>query len=236
MALDICRVWVVVARRFLICFICALCLAPIARAETLAELVKPARGGDVGVFGAAELRVAGGRLPAHWARVLAETARQPDDTASPMWRHMIAGAAGLSRRQRIDYVNRYFNAWPYRLDIDAYGVSDYWASPREFMLWSGDCEDFAIAKFLALRRLGFGNDALRLALVFDTARSIVHAVVALRFDGQVLVLDSLSNEILPLTRYAHYRARYSVNEAGVWLHSLPARLAAAPAVPANPIR
>src|SRR5690554_4511884 len=56
---------------------------------------------------------------------------------------------------KLEKVNDFFNAVKYGNDKDIYGVSDYWANPFEFLAKDkGDCEDYVIAKFLALEYLG----------------------------------------------------------------------------------
>jgi predicted transglutaminase-like cysteine proteinase len=50
-------------------------------------------------------------------------------------------------------VNTYVNSYPYRDDSDNYGISDYWATPEEFFSnQSGDCEDYAVAKYYLMKR------------------------------------------------------------------------------------
>ena len=46
------------------------------------------------------------------------------------------------------------------------------------MRMSGDCEDYAIAKFFALRQLGFGAEQMRIVILWDEIRGIGHAVLA----------------------------------------------------------
>ena len=79
----------------------------------------------------------------------------------------------------------------------------------------GDCEDFAIAKYLALRGLGFPARDLRLLILYDERRQQAHAVLAVSRDGRELVLDNLHGAILPLGQLPHYRVRYAVNETGL---------------------
>lgn len=134
------------------------------------------------------------------------------------WRSMIVAASGLSRRQQIKAVNDFFNGWPYKVDLEVYGVREYWATPREFMTKSGDCEDYAIAKFFALRQLGFSNEDLRIVALRDRIRGIGHAVLSIRIDGDFLILDNLSNLILSHTRYKHYVPQVSMNETTRWAH------------------
>ena len=68
----------------------------------------------------------------------------------------------------IQWQNRYANDKDYVLDLDHYGVDDYWAVPREFLPLGGDCEDYAITKYFSLRWLGFTGDELRVVIVVPT--------------------------------------------------------------------
>jgi predicted transglutaminase-like cysteine proteinase len=123
------------------------------------------------------------------------------------------GAHGTAQgRQRV------FNKWPYRLDQDAYGTSDWWATPQEFLKISGDCEDFAITKYFALRELGFAADDLRIVILKDRIRGIAHAVLAVFLQGDAYVLDNVSSAIFSHTRLKHYVPYYSLNERHRWSH------------------
>jgi predicted transglutaminase-like cysteine proteinase len=134
------------------------------------------------------------------------------------WRGLIVSASKLSRREQIKSVNDFFNRWPYKQDRELYGVLEYWAIPLEFMKRSGDCEDYAIAKYFALRELGFNIDDLRIVALRDRIRGVGHAVLAVQIDGDFLILDSLSNLILSHTRYTHYVPQVSMNETTRWAH------------------
>ena len=56
--------------------------------------------------------------------------------------------------------------------MDVWGVMDYWETPAEFFQKSGDCEDFAIAKYFALRDLGFPASQMRIVVLKDTLRNL----------------------------------------------------------------
>lgn len=130
----------------------------------------------------------------------------------------MADVADLAPRQKLARVNRFFNAWRYRSDTENYGVSEYWASPAEFMLRSGDCEDYALTKFFTLRLLGFRDDRMRIVIVADSRRAISHVVLAVYQDDEVLILDNLSSRLDRQESYPHYAARISFNENGYWAH------------------
>jgi len=83
------------------------------------------------------------------------------------WQQFLGSIKGQSARQQFAAVNTFANEKKYVLDIDIYGVPDYWAIPREFLYNNGDCEDFAILKYMSLRQLG-------LKIVhFDFARNVM---------------------------------------------------------------
>jgi predicted transglutaminase-like cysteine proteinase len=115
-------------------------------------------------------------------------------------------------------VNDYLNRVPYVSDLANYGRSDRWATPAEFLLRGGDCEDYAIAKYVSLRRLGFADDSLRIVVVNDEARGIPHAVLSVRLDGASWILDNVTAAILADRDQPSYRPIYSLNMAGRWLH------------------
>ncbi len=226
-------------RCFITAFVTLLCLelstvAPRpAAAQTLADLVqtsKQAQGGGA-LFGSVELKSDSLKGLPQWTRVLGAVdneRRAFDDCAAdanlcttPILKHrrqIITTAAALPRGQRIQAVNGFFNRWPYKLDREIYGVSEYWATPKEFMARSGDCEDYSIAKYFALRKLGFKKEELRIVILMDRIRGIGHAVLALYAKDEIVILDSLSNLILPHSRYKHYVPQYSMNETTRWAH------------------
>jgi len=139
------------------------------------------------------------------------------------WQMLKKEVAPLDPMGRLKAVNKFFNQWPYRLDAANYGQSDYWATPLEFLKKSGDCEDYAIAKFYALQEFGFSGDDMRIVAVKDAIRGIGHAVLVVYLDGDAYVLDNQTNMVLPHTRYKHYIPQYSVNEHFRWMHVPPVK-------------
>ncbi|MEE8500707.1 MAG: hypothetical protein V3S27_09045, partial [Kiloniellales bacterium] len=68
------------------------------------------------------------------------------------------------------------------------------------------------------RALGFNKDEMRVVILMDEIRGIGHAVLAIYQEDDILILDSLSNLILPHSRYKHYIPQYSMNETTRWAH------------------
>lgn len=125
---------------------------------------------------------------------------------------------GLPAGSQIDAVNRFVNQVDYVEDAQNYGISDYWASPLELFRRGGDCEDFAIAKYVAFRRLGYSEDQLRVWVVHDERRNVDHAVMTVAVGAQTFVLDSLTNTILEAQDVDRYAPIYSINASAWWLH------------------
>ncbi len=142
--------------------------------------------------------------------------------AALSWQMMLERGGQLQGVDRLVWVNRFFNRWPYRMDLEVYGKSDYWASPEEFLSYSGDCEDYSIAKYFALRQLGVPQQQLRIVVLKDAIRNIAHAVLAVAESDKIYILDNLSELVLEDRRYGHYQPQYSVNEQYRWAHIRPA--------------
>src|SRR5712664_4119167 len=71
-------------------------------------------------------------------------------------------------------------------------ICDVWSPPLATLAkGAGDCEDYAIAKFVALQEAGVSADDLRIVILRDNIRDEDHAVVAARLDGNWLMLDNL---------------------------------------------
>jgi predicted transglutaminase-like cysteine proteinase len=97
-------------------------------------------------------------------------------------------------------------------DIAQYGSTEVWPTPlMAFAANAGDCKDYAIAKYVALRELGFAEDDLRLVIVHIRGGDEYHAVVAARFDSRWLVLDNRTSELKYDVDVADYDPRFVVD-------------------------
>ena len=107
-------------------------------------------------------------------------------------------------RARLGEINRAVNL---RIkpadDWFLYGVDDFWSAPLATLgVGAGDCEDYAILKYAALRELGVALDDMR--IVRDTRRSTNHAVLAVRDDKQWLILDNRTFVMAKVDDVRHY--------------------------------
>lgn len=136
---------------------------------------------------------------------------------------------GLSGFELASEVNDLVNSHAYIEDKDNWGMSDYWATPVEFLKYGGDCEDFAITKYAALRALGVSESNLRIAIVMDTQKNIPHAVLIFFSEDGTLVLDNQSDRVEMAHNSSRYAPIFSINRTAWWLHNTPTQLAMAPA-------
>ncbi len=134
------------------------------------------------------------------------------------WQKFLDEIRGENKWDQLTAVNRYMNTRRYISDSRNWGVTDYWATPGEFMARSGDCEDFAIAKYLSLRQLGWSEDELRVAVVRDLSLKVNHAVLIVYFDGRTWMLDNQIRRVVETESVRHYRPVFSINEKYWWRH------------------
>jgi predicted transglutaminase-like cysteine proteinase len=125
---------------------------------------------------------------------------------------------GLQRegRIRLGWINRAVNmAIRSASDWAQYGYADFWASPLQTLgNGAGDCEDYAIVKYAALRELGISPDDLRLVIVQDEKREIGHAVVAVWHEQRWLILDNRTMAILDADDVRDYRPLFALDQHG----------------------
>lgn len=184
----------------------------------------PARPTGIRLFNTIEFRGPLKNLP-KWDRVLNVDRKTPGLTPeralggrNALWGELRSEWRGLSTMDKLRNVNSLFNQWPYRLDSEVWGVVDYWAAPIEFLRKSGDCEDYAITKYFALKQLGVPVSDMRIVILLDSIRRLAHAILVVYTGGDAYVLDNLSNVVLSHQRYGHYVPQYSINEEYRWAH------------------
>ena len=121
-------------------------------------------------------------------------------------------------------VNAFFDEHiQYATDDIVFKEKDYWATPSELFGHSrGDCEDYAIAKYVALLHLGIDSSKLRLIYVkAKIGRSrVTQAHMVLGYydtpSSDPLVLDSLVSNVLPGSQRTDLIPVFSFNDSGIW--------------------
>lgn len=135
------------------------------------------------------------------------------------WRDFLKGIRDLPQMEQLQAINQYANRKDYVLDIDNYGLPDYWAVVKEFLGHNGDCEDYAITKLFSLKWLGYPVEQMRLVVLQDTNLRIPHAVLAVYLGNHIYILDNQIDKVVDHRSIVHYVPVYSINETGWWLHS-----------------
>jgi predicted transglutaminase-like cysteine proteinase len=133
----------------------------------------------------------------------------------------LASLQGLPMNKMIAGVNDVVNRIRYVNDNQIYGKNDYWATPMEFIANGGDCEDYAITKYTALRALGVPEDRLRVAIVQDLQKNVPHAILIVYTDNGALILDNQIKTVVNAERISHYKPIFSINRNAWWLHTKP---------------
>jgi predicted transglutaminase-like cysteine proteinase len=139
-------------------------------------------------------------------------------------------------RARIGQINRAINLSIRAVDDFAqFGELDVWSSPlATFYRGAGDCEDYAIAKYVALSMAGIAAEDLRIVVMTDTIRHEGHAVAAVRLDGHWLMLDNRRMAMVEDSDVRNYRPLFVIGQTGVMRYSDSPAMAAA-TVQATPV-
>ena len=82
---------------------------------------------------------------------------------------------------------------------------------------TGDCEDYAIAKFAMLLDAGVAEKDLKVLLVRDMAVRQDHAVLAVRIDGRWLVLDNRRFGLVEAGDLPYFMPLFAIDHSGVSL-------------------
>lgn len=137
------------------------------------------------------------------------------------WQNDLRKFEGQSLKQMASSVNDLMNKKRYIVDSKNYGQSDYWATPVEFLKRGGDCEDFAIVKYTALRALGVPEERMRVAIVHDKQKNIPHAVLIVYTEQGPYILDNQEKKLVSADGVGRYRPIFSINRTAWWLHTSP---------------
>ncbi|WP_282607845.1 transglutaminase-like cysteine peptidase [Pelagibius sp. Alg239-R121] len=157
-----------------------------------------------------------------WARDATDEATCARNLGRPCrllnWSRFVESLRKEDPAEQLRSINSYINQTRFIEDRDNWGAKDYWAAPAEFLTRGGDCEDYAISKYLSLRQLGIPAEQLRVVVLEDKRRRVAHAVLVVELGEESLVLDNLSDRVVSWSEVGHYRPLYSLNEQSAWLH------------------
>jgi predicted transglutaminase-like cysteine proteinase len=220
-------------------------LGPVAglKADTLNSSAPDLAERTAEPFGLAAAPLQGGGLHQKWLGVqrrlddelvqLALCDGDRDGCVSPPALQFLAivdAAKAREGRARLGEINRAINlAIRPASDLAQYGEIDVWTSPLvTFSRGAGDCEDYAIAKFVALRLAGVAQEDLRIVIVHDPVRREDHAVAAAKLDGHWLTLDNRRMAMVEDIAVRNDRPTFVIDHDGVRRYEAAPLLAGRP--------
>lgn len=172
-------------------------------------------------------RVAAGALDREQLRVVAmQRYGTPGLQVAQDWLRLIDRARDQPVATQLSRVNEFFNGRTlFDSDLTVWLQADYWATPLEMLARGrGDCEDFAIGKYVSLMALGVAQNRLRLIYVrarlggTDSAQSQAHMVLGYYPDpgGEPMILDNLVGNIEWASARPDLSPVFSFNGEGLW--------------------
>lgn len=145
----------------------------------------------------------------------------PGQARIDAWQNLLTTQKQGSDVEQLKRVNQFFNRQlRYVEDIDLWREVDYWSTPIQALIkGAGDCEDYAIAKYFSLRRMGMPADKLRITYVKALRQNRAHMVLTYYSspNAMPLVLDSLMDAIKPASERTDLIPVYAFNGEGLWL-------------------
>ena len=139
------------------------------------------------------------------------------------WDSMIQTSRNEPLLNQIKNVNDFFNELTYKTDLMHWKKKDYWATPFEFIgTGAGDCEDYAIAKYFSLIKLGIPEDKLRITyVIYQKANSRfeqAHMVLTYyhKTGAEPVILDNIDRRLQLASKRSDLKPVYSFNASGLW--------------------
>lgn len=130
---------------------------------------------------------------------------EKDELTKSMWNEL-----KNSTNINLHDVNLIFNNFVY---IEENNSEDIWKTPTQFVYdGGGDCEDFAIIKYHALKEIGIPASHMYILAFKSDIYKNGHAVLVIFKDSEFLVLDSLTDLILPLHSLGDISPEFAINE------------------------
>lgn len=142
------------------------------------------------------------------------------------WQKLGADVKDQSDTEILNTVNNFVNRRVvFTEDSVAWNQPDYWATPLESMgRGVGDCEDYAIAKYITLLNVGIPNEKIRMIYVkarlggAGSAHNQAHMVLGYFSapDAEPLILDNLISSVRPASSRQDLLPVFSFNSDGLW--------------------
>lgn len=167
--------------------------------------------------------------PANWVEHVAAGVRSFDaclanedacGSDSSRWAATAEQLSAMPLRDRLARANRFVNgAISFRSDMAMTGTIDSWITPTQlFRARTGDCEDYALAKYWLLRASGVSEDDMFVMVVSDLVARAHHAYLAVRVGDGFVLLDSRTNTVLSPSLVDDINPLITIGARGAYLH------------------
>lgn len=135
-----------------------------------------------------------------------------------LWKaQKVVSSSNKPRKAMLYFAQAKCNNYEGAYDIDVWGVDNYFATPNELeSKGKGDCEDYAICKYYALRAAGFKASQINIWSGTIVTTGQEHAVLAVEFGGKEYILDNYYPRIVQAKSYMnrYFQPRHRANEQG----------------------
>jgi predicted transglutaminase-like cysteine proteinase len=130
--------------------------------------------------------------------------------------NIVAEGSGRSGIARVGLINRAVDlAIKPTSDQRQWGVAEHWSPPFETLqTHRGDCEDYAIIKYVALLQAGLSHDDVKIVILQNLLPREDHAVTVARVDGQWLILDNRRLALVHDTKMVGSIPKFVLDENG----------------------
>jgi len=144
--------------------------------------------------------------------------------ANDQWETLLETSRRSTELETVHSINQSINRFGHLPDRLVWSKTEFWATPYELISkGAGDCEDFAVAKYLALLELGVPSEHLELlwSRVYNQKKQRIEPhVVALYRPGDsssYLVLDNINRKEISLEKRQDLLPQIRFNKRVAWI-------------------
>lgn len=138
------------------------------------------------------------------------------------WNNLMKSVRNKPAKVKARKINSYFNQYRYKYDTTVEDgkvlrKGDYWRTFKNFVgQLGGDCDDYALAKYHSLVKLGVPKNKLQLWLGSYRSKKLNHMVLAYYVDNSrdPLILDNNTRTPIKYSKRTNFKPWFYINEKG----------------------
>ncbi len=139
-------------------------------------------------------------------------ARHRSQAGNKQWINAVGQIKKVPSARLLSETNRIVNRARGRADS-----GDSWSTPSELFSKGGDCEDYAIAKYLLLRQAGYSASNMHILVLKAKSGQEAHAVLVVGSGSNAVVLDNQRSGVYSMNSALRSRVFIAFNERNLWL-------------------